>query len=838
MARRDRASPREPRALAAGRALGWRELATAAILAVLAGAGAWLLWRGRALPMGAPAPGLEGHGPDPHAWPRLLVLWLPGAHLAFAGLYLWMARVDPGGRTRAWFRADQAVTGAGVAAIMAAIVASGPDGPARTALGAGYAGLLAAKTALLLRALWLWLEGPVSARQRVVAAFLAALVPGVMLDAHVVTAISATGDEPYYLLVAHSLLHEGDLDLADEFVRRDYEPFYWGRLAEAARGLQVTADGRIYATAFQGAQPLVLLPGYWVAGRLGAIAVMTGAAALAMAVAFHLACASGAGLRAAFLAWLGVTFSVPLLSFEATAWPEMTGAALVTGAAALLSRRERLRGTLALAAACLAAAVAVKTRLVIAAAPVALGFARRLGWRVIGLAAALGVAALTATALYDVAAQHAIIARRFAAGGLPGIAGWLARWTVQWPGDYRGHLGLLLDQEFGIVASAPVLALAAAGVAVAWRRKERRLLLLTVGPFALAWHYLGGVDAVRATADGSWAGGFAPAGRFVAAALPPLAVCAARALDGVRGRAGWTLVAALYVLTLGHSLVLAVRPAWRFQDGAGRATALAALFRRTGLDAGRWLPSYVTPGPEWLAPGVALLALMLLAGWRLAGRPGAAPPRGTAALGTLVAALVAAALPVAAWLHPAGRFPATLGAGRAGTLFHGVIVLETPEGAVARDRLVWAAQRAGALELSPRLPAGRYRVTVRAGAQADGPGPVLGIRLGPLAAPGVPMDAASPPRWREQPYAADLRWPGGRLPIRIELGGVGSAPVRLAYVDAVEIQALPDRDGPDRSPPPGRATAPPARPLWPGTPASGPVRAPQTTADAPRAPRG
>ena len=795
MLRRDAPAPPQEWPRAPAHPLGWRDLATAVLLAVLTGAGAWLLWWGRGLPAGAPASGLEGHGPDPHAWPRLLVLWLPAGHLVFAGFYAWLARVDPGHRVRRWFRADQAVTAAGVVAIAAAILASGPDGPRRTALGAAYVGLLAAKTALLLRALWRWLGGPVTGRRRLVAVLLAALVPGVILDAYVTTAISATGDEPYYLLVADSILHDGDLDLADQFARRAYAPFYWGRLDDGARGLEVTEGGRIYATAFQGAQPLLLLPGYWVAGRLGATAVMTGAAALAMAGAFHLALASGAGLRAAFLAWLGVAFSVPVLSLGATAWPEMAGAALVTGAAALLWRRERPGGTLALAAACLAGAVAVKTRFVLVAAPVALGFARRVGWRVIGLAAAAGAAVLAVTALYDALAQHALFARRFAAGGLPGVAAWLARWTVQWPGDHRGHLGLLLDQEVGILPAAPVLALALAGLALAGRQRRWRLLLLTVGPFAMAWHYLGGVDAVRAAADASWTSGFAPPGRFVAAALPLLTVCVAIALDRVRGQAAWALVAALYVLTLGHSLVLAIRPAWRFQHGAGRATVLAAAFSRTGLDAGRWLPSYVAPGPEWIAPGMALLALMLVAGWRLAPRSGAAPPRGTVALGVLAAALAVAALPALAWLHPSGRLPAMLGAGHGGTLFHGVIVVDEAGRQTSRDRLVWAAQRSGALELRPRLPAGRYRVTVRAGAQAEGPGPELGICLGPDAGTAAVMDAAPPPRWRERPYVADLFWPGGRLPIRVELRGVASAPTRLAYVEAVDIEALPALDG-------------------------------------------
>jgi hypothetical protein len=56
------------------------------------------------------------------------------------------------------------------------------------------------------------------------------------------------------------------------------------------------------------------------------------------------------------------------------------------------------------------------------------------------------------------------------------------------------------------------------------------------------------------------------------------------------------------------------------------------------------------------------------------------------------------------------------------------------------------------------------------------------------------MAAATPPAWHERDYVADIGWPGGRLPIRVELTEVsGAAPVRLAYVRAIRITALPAR---------------------------------------------
>ncbi len=53
------------------------------------------------------------------------------------------------------------------------------------------------------------------------------------------------------------------------------------------------------------------------------------------------------------------------------------------------------------------------------------------------------------------------------------------------------------------------------------------------------------------------------------------------------------------------------------------------------------------------------------------------------------------------------------------------------------------------------------------------------------------MAAASPPAWLERDYVADIAWPGGRLPIRVELAEVTrTAPARLAYIQKIEVKAL------------------------------------------------
>jgi hypothetical protein len=111
-----------------------------------------------------------------------------------------------------------------------------------------------------------------------------------------------------------------------------------------------------------------------------------------------------------------------------------------------------------------------------------------------------------------------------------------------------------------------------------------------------------------------WYAGFSPPARFLTASLPLLTVLAALALDHVRGRIAWTVVGGLYAGTLAYAAALSVWPAWRFQDAVGRAVALIAVFRHSGLDPGRYLPSFIMPSAHWTSVGLVILALTLVSG--------------------------------------------------------------------------------------------------------------------------------------------------------------------------------------------------------------------------------
>jgi hypothetical protein len=772
----------------------WRSLLISASTAAAAGVVLWNVWWWAGHEPGAFKAGLKGHGPDPYAWPRLLALWAPAAHVLFALAYALLARWDPRGALRRHVLADQ-VSLALVLPVLAALPIVGVDGDWRTMLGIWFTLFIGAKTAILVGGLWRWLTShAVPAPRASIGIFLGAFLPYLFLGAHVVTAMSSTSDEPYYLLVSHSLLHDGDMDLANNFATRDYLPFYWGELPRDPRAIRLGADGQMFARLYQGLQPVLLLPGYAAGGRAGAVITMNLFGAAALLFTFRLALVSGASLRAAFLAWLGAAFSLPFVTYGASPFPEISGAFFAAAAAYLLWHSRLTRAAAVTASLCLVAMVATKTRLFLLAPPIVLGFPRRASWKSLALAAgALGITAAVATA-YDAFFLSGYVVWQLRGRGVLGALGWFLSWTLRAPLEYRGHLGLLFDQEFGLLVTAPVFALALAGIVVAAVDRRWRLLLLTAGPFFCTWYYLGAavLGGIASRGLSQWYGGFSPPARFLVASLPLLAVLAAPVLDRLRGRLGWAITAALFAITLACTAVMSAWPAWRFQGATGRMELLLATFRRTGLDPGRFLPTFITPGAGWESAALGLLVLILLAGYVLARGPGRDAQASTCLAGGAAALLGATVLLGMAWAHPTGRYPAVLGTGRSGAEFWGRLTVTTGSDPGPRERLVWASQRDGVLELAPRLGPGHYRVVVRAGAQAADSGPALVIQAGTDPPQHVVLESAVPPVWREAEYPVEIQWPGGRLPIRLQLGQVSRQdPVRLAYVDTIEIRRLP-----------------------------------------------
>ena len=316
------------------------------------------------------------------------------------------------------------------------------------------------------------------------------------------TPLFPSGDEPHYLVMAQSLWRDGDLKIENNHTRGDYREYFQGELEPhyLTRG----ADQEIYSIHPVGL-PVLMAPVYAAGGYHAVVfmLILMGATAAAIAWWWTMGTVNTAG--AATFAWAAIACSAPFLFNTFTVYPEIPAALAVM----------------------IALVTAVRTN------PAHPGIARWLG---VGLACAclpwlstkyapMSVA-LVLVAAMRLKSEPASLLRNPKVWAVAGpyalsLVGWFAFfyaiWGVPLPMAPYGALvqtsplnllfgvpGLFFDQEYGLLAVAPVYVLAATGLYHMWRAggEPRRLaieiavvfgaLVVTVGAFRIWW---GGTSA-------------------------------------------------------------------------------------------------------------------------------------------------------------------------------------------------------------------------------------------------------------------------------------------------------------------------------------------------------
>lgn len=435
------------------------------------------------------------------------------------------------------------------------------------------------------------------------------------------------GDEPYYLLICHSLAHDFDTDLGNDY-REEHWRAFLGRPIEPQPGDPTGPRGEVYSRhpAFL---PLLLVPLYAAFGltgaRLGMCLMTAGLAWLFLRLAARFVPERAS---AALLAWLLFAFAPPLLLYSAQIWIEVPAALLLSLALDRLACLVRLgqprpRDLIVFGLA-LALMPLLKIRLLLVAAPLLLlaAWRGRLGGKLAAqLSAGLGIVVL-ALFLYN-SFSFGNPFKMYGRGDFELLA--------SPPADYlRGLVGIFFDCAFGLFASAPAWLLLLPAALAAWLERRRLFaqMLLVAAPYTLAF-------APRL----EWYGGWAPPFRYPLVLLPLCGLVLIFALDRRRGaaRAAWAgLGAATFLLTL----LWLVQPGFTYNTADGLNHLLHLAGFRLDADLGRLLPSTVRPRlATWIWLGLSLLGAGLYH-W-LSGRPTPLAAR-RAAAGTGVALLLVA----------------------------------------------------------------------------------------------------------------------------------------------------------------------------------------------------
>lgn len=417
-----------------------------------------------------------------------------------------------------------------------------------------------------------------------------------------------TGDEPFYLMTAQSLLQDGDLDLRQQYDRFAYRA-YFDHPEPLWRQSRPLPDGRLLSPHGVGL-PVYLLPGFALGGLAGAQAQMLLTTALALALTYVLVAREMGRDALAWGATLAVGLSATMFVYATEIYPEAPAALCVV--VALLVLRGRALGTSRVIAtvAIVSALAWLGTKYVPLGAVLALYALWRADGR--GRALLLGMSALSG-AVY--VAWHF-----WQYGALTPYSVNLIYYgqrTLEVAGAHLGFLdrgyraiALFVDAQFGLGHWAPVLLPAAAAVPLLALRGNlgRLVLALVVVQLVMA-------TFVAVTMRGWWF-----PGRTLVAVLPllawPLAECGA--VTGRRGgavagaRAGLVSLGVLGAVTTAQLAVAASAGTVRvavdpFALDAVTFRALAPLFP----DYESWTPDTVATHVVWMVAWLAGAALLI-----------------------------------------------------------------------------------------------------------------------------------------------------------------------------------------------------------------------------------
>lgn len=468
-------------------------------------------------------------------------------------------------------------------------------------------------------------------RRRVILLFLASLLAfnaGSLIQ--VSKGVTFSGDEPHYLIISHSLLHDGDFDLANNYEQRDYAGFMMFEGKTGAHVVQGAKPGRLYSFHSPGVA-FLMFPFYALSGLIKGKALVfllrlgmsLWGGFLAVQIYLYARSEWGRENLAQWL-WFLTSFTVPVFFYSVHVYPEIIVAALSLAVFRILRFSPEIRVLQAAVCGLFLASFFWFHALKYLALFIPLfvyGF-----WRLIRrsksrwpLLVFTGAAAVVAFLYLQF--QHALygsysLSSVSWAGPMTDSGEKLLRFAkkllfgIPWRDRWQTLAGYFLDQRDGLFFYAPLFFFALFGAVEMIRRKKRDfwLLLVLTAPYVLLSAFL-----TQRT-------GYAPQARPLVSVVWALAIWLGYFLVNNRK----TVYAAAFNLAAGLSFIVVGILCWTplnlYQEttrglrerGSGMFFLLSNLhFHITNL-----LPSYIKSGegtwlPNLIWPGIVVLLVVL-----------------------------------------------------------------------------------------------------------------------------------------------------------------------------------------------------------------------------------
>jgi hypothetical protein len=403
------------------------------------------------------------------------------------------------------------------------------------------------------------------------------------------------GDEPYYLLITESLVHDRDFDLRNQY--RDLSHSATGRPDLVPQyNDPVGSHGQQYSR-HEPFLPILMIPGYVAGGLPGALVTLALFGALLARATVRLLEDEGLSDATVRLVFPFVLFGPPIVFYAARIWPEVPAAWLFVEAIRGVRQGRARRWMPALLALVLLklrfvlVAIVLISRALVEDRRLRLSFFRRrtgsarppvLPWFIL---VALAIPLLIVWRI---------------SGSATNVHSWRELLPVSPAAYLQGFFGLLLDGMGGIAFQAPFYLLGVLALA-RWRTMPAAFRL---GMAASSLYVL------QLVPRSEWYGGWSPPLRYITFLMPILALGAAVLVE--RSAAARATLAPIALATIALTAFGVAYP-WRlFHLANGENLAGETLSALAHSDFSRLFPSFIRLNDAAIVAGTAFVVLFLI----------------------------------------------------------------------------------------------------------------------------------------------------------------------------------------------------------------------------------
>ncbi|GEM_PF-4782057 len=395
------------------------------------------------------------------------------------------------------------------------------------------------------------------------------------------------GDEPYFLLISHSLIYDGDIDLTNEYIGEASRNFMERSLVPQEYDAFRQGQMRSRHSPFL---PILLIPGFGLHGRLGAVWTMNALAALLTVVLVDLLFLLTGKLKPSLIAGILIVSTSPTLLYSFRIYTEIPAALL-----ALICLRSAIRSPKRLVTMiAINAFVGIwKTRFLALTLPIAIFgmMLRKLNPKRVLIVISSAMFFLTLLLGVNTLVFGSPLIR-YSFADLTGTS--LYRLA-------RGTLGLLWDVQYGLFPLNPMMIAATLGIPVMLRHlgTRRSIIWSSFLPYFII-----------IAAYSELIGGICPRGRFNLAWSIFLAVPLAFFIHYHRSVVSRVILTSGSILSLMITWISIFDPDLQIELPGAASRTLSLISQRLNMDILGFLPSFDRPyGPHLMIGSTASLLL-------------------------------------------------------------------------------------------------------------------------------------------------------------------------------------------------------------------------------------